>query len=385
MAHSNTVLAQMLKLVPRHEFERIANHRDGRRRTGALTRWSQLVALTVGHLGKRASLRDIESTLDSQRHHHYHLGSQTVSKSALARANEQLDFQFYADLFGRLYHRCSQKAPGHGLRFKAKLFSLDATLLDASMKVFPWADYNRRKAAFKLHVGLDHEGLIPCFARVTMGKISENEQAREFDASPGSVVVFDKGYNNYHWHKSLTDKGIYWVSRIRGNALYDVIERRAINKNSPITSDQIIEFRSARLGKTDLLPIRRIGYRDPETKQHYFFVTNHFGWSAQTIANIYKQRWQIELFFKWIKQNLKIKTFLGTSKNAVLTQVMAALCVYLLLSYLKFQSKAKLSLQQITRLLQMNLFARRDLFALINPIKRKPDKPPQLRLALTRI
>lgn len=385
MAHSNTVLAQMLKLVPRHEFEKAANCRDGRRRVGALTRWSQFVALTVGHLGKRASLRDIESALESQRHHHYHLGSQSVSRSSLARANERLDYQFYSDLFGCMYHRCSQGAPGHGMRFKAKLFSLDATLLDASMKVFPWADYNRKKAAFKLHVGLDHEGFLPGFARITEGRISENEVARDVSLPVGSVLVFDKGYNNYQWHKSLTDRGIFWVTRIRGNAKYRIVERLPVDGKSAVTSDQIIQYIGKHQYDDELPAIRRIGYRDPATKKHYVFITNHFSWSAQTIADIYKQRWQIELFFKWIKQNLKITAFLGTSKNSVLTQVMAALCVYLLLSYLKFQSKAKLSLQQIIRLLQINLFAGRRLLELLDPMQRKPESAPQLRLALTRI
>jgi len=194
MSHTNTVLAQMLKMLPRHEFEKLANEVDGKVRSSALSRWSQFVALAVGQIGGRQSLRDIESCLASQHHLHYHLGTQSVSKSALARANEQRDAVFYGRLFEALYQRCRHHTPGHDFRFKQKLFSLDGTLLDASMNLFPWADYNRKKAAFKLHIGLDHEGLIPCFAQVTEGRISESEVARAFDAPPGSVVVFDKGY-----------------------------------------------------------------------------------------------------------------------------------------------------------------------------------------------
>lgn len=384
MAHCNTVLSQMLKMIPRHEFEKLANAVDGKVRSTAMSRWSQFMALTVGQLSGRSSLRDIESCLSSQHHLHYHLGSQPVSKSALGRANEQRDAMFYAGLFKVLYQRCTQQAPQHGFRFKQKLFSLDGTLLNASMKLFPWADYNRKKAAFKLHVGLDHEGLIPCFAQVTEGRISENEIARHFNAPPGSVVVFDKGYNNYRWHKTLTDKGIYWVTRIRGNAKYRVLERRDCTHQTNVTSDQIIEYSDTQRDTEQLYPIRRIGYRDSESGQHYVFITNHFNWSAQTIADIYKQRWQVELFFKWIKQNLKIKTFLGNSKNAVLTQVLAALCVYLLMAYMKFTSKLTQSLQQITRLLQTNLFSKRALLTLFE--KHKPDRrpPPQLSLALAR-
>ncbi len=247
------------------------------------------------------------------------------------------------------------------------------------MKLFPWADYNRKKAAFKLHLGLDHDGLIPSFARVTESRISENEVV---NLPGGSVVVFDKGYNHYRWHKALTDKGIYWVTRIRGNALYRVVERKPIAENSNITRDQIIEYTSKQRAGNQLYPIRCVGYQAPQTGKHYAFITNHFDWSAQTITDIYKQRWQVELCFKWIKQNLKIKNFLGISKNAVLTQVLAALCVYLLIAFMKCQSKITQSMQQIIRLLHTNLFIRRDLFSLFNKVK--PDKhgSPQLSLSL---
>jgi len=374
----------MLKMLPRHEFEKLANQVDGKVKATALSRWSQFAALTIGQLSGRQSLRDIESCLSTQQHLHYHLGVQSVSKSALARANEHRGAEFYTRLFEVLYHRCIKQAPRHGFRFKNKLFSLDGSLLDASMKLFPWADYNRKKAAFKLHIGLDHDGLIPCFAHISEGRISENEIARMFTAPKGSVIVFDKGYNNYRWHKALTDKGIYWVTRIRGNAKYKVLERREVTDNSNITSDQIIKYSSKQRDGDQLHPIRRIGYKDPETGQRYVYITNHFDWSAQTIADIYKQRWQVELFFKWIKQNLKIKTFLGNSKNAVLTQVLSALCIYLLIAFMKFQSKITQSMQQIIRLLQTNLFSRRDLKGLFE--KMKPDKysSPQLALSLAR-
>jgi transposase len=384
MAHCNTVLSQMLKMIPRHEFETLANSVDGKVRSTALSRWSQFVALTVGQLNGRQSLRDIESCLSAQHHLNYHLGVKPVSKSALARANEQRDAEFYTRLFEVLYHRCTQSAPRHGFRFKNKLFSLDGSLLDASMKLFPWADYNRKKSAFKLHVGLDHDGLIPCFARVTEGRISENEQAKLFSAPKGSVLVFDKGYNNYRWHKALTDKGLYWVTRIRGNAQYKVLERKEHVNNPAITSDQVIKYSSKQRDSETLYPIRRIGYRDPETGQRYVFITNHFDWSAQTIADIYKQRWQVELFFKWIKQNLKIKTFLGNSKNAVLTQVLAALCVYLLIAFMKFQSKITQSMQQIIRLIHTNLFSKRDLIGLFEKTKPDINISPQLTLSLAR-
>ena len=233
-------------------------------------------------------------------------------------------------------------------------------------------------------MGLDHDGLIPCFARITEGRISENEQARLFDVPKGSVLVFDKGYNNYRWHKALTDKGISWVTRIRGNAKYKVLKRRKHANNPAVTSDQVIKYSSKQREGDKLHPIRRIGYRDPETGRRYVFITNHFDWSAQTIADIYKQRWQVELFFKWIKQNLKIKTFLGNSKNAVLTQVLAALYVYLLIAFMKFQSKITQSMQQIIRLLHTNLFSKRNLIGLFEKTKPNINISPQLTLSLAR-
>ena len=160
-------------------------------------------------MGGRTSLRDVESTLQSQSQHRYHLGSQSVSKSALGRANEQLDYRFYENLFKVLYKRCAPVAAGHKFRFKNKLFSLDASLIDVSMKIFPWANYNRMKAAFKLHIGLDHDGLIPAFAAVTHSKQSDMSYAKQLNLPKGSVVVFDKGYSDYAWHKTLMDKGIY--------------------------------------------------------------------------------------------------------------------------------------------------------------------------------
>lgn len=384
MAHCNTVLSQLLKLVPRHEIERLANQVDGKRRSDALSRWSQFVALMTGHLANRRSLRDIETTLQTQSQHHYHLGTQSVSRSALSRANEQLDYDFFTGLFAALYQRCTQHQPRHGFRFKHKLFSLDGSLIDLSMKIFPWADYNSMKAAFKLHIGLDHDGLIPAFVSLTDGKAGEIDQADQWDFPKGSVLVFDKGYSRYAWHKSLSDRGLFWITRIRGNALYRVTERRDVSQYDHITSDQTIVYTSQRAQGYALYPVRRIGYKDPETGKRYIFTTNQFDWSAQTIADIYKQRWQVELFFKWIKQNLKIKTFLGHSKNAVMTQIMVALCAYLLLSYLKFQSKLTKSLQEILQLIQINLFIRRPLLELLLPFERPPPDTSQLAFSLSR-
>lgn len=367
MPYHNTIFSQILKLVPRHEFNNLSEKHDGLRRSDAMSRWTQFIAMATSQLTFRSSLRDIESTISSQSYLHYHLGSGSIKRTTLSRANKNLLFSFFEDLFHTLYSRCQSSAPKHKFRFKNKLFSLDASLIDVSMKIFPQAEYNKMKGAYQLHLGLDHDGFIPAFAAITLGKVGDQTQAKLMSFPKVSVLVFDKGYADYDWHKQLTDKGIYWVTRIRGNTKFKVLERRKVNRKQGVTSDQTIEFTSIRSKKKALNAVRRIGYKDADTGRHYFFTTNNFKWSAETIANIYKQRWQVELFFKWIKQNLKIKSFVGHNDNAVMTQIMVAMCVYLILAYLKFQSKISLSLQQMSRLIQLNLFARRDLIALFCP------------------
>ena len=184
------------------------------------------------------------------------------------------------------------------------------------------------------------------------------------------MVAIDRGYNDYGWYNQLTTKGIYFVTRLKSNAKTRVVSRRPVLTSKGLTSDQTIEFTGIETAKKCPVQLRRIGYHNPETGKHYVFLTNNFKLAAKTIADIYKARWQVELFFKWIKQNLKIKSFVGTSKNAVMTQIWIALCVYLLLAFIKFQSKLKKSMQQILRLLQLNLFEKRDLIALLR------DDPP---------
>ena len=312
----------------------------------------------------------------SQAHRLYHLGSVKLSRSNLSRMNNEKPSALYEALFGKLLVRCQRTVPGHNFRFKNTLYSWDASTIDLCLSVFPWADFRATKGAVKLHVGLNHSGYLPEFVTITEGKTSDIEMGRTLQFPKDSIVAIDKSYNDYGWYKQLTDKGIYFVTRLKKNAKYRTLERRAVLKDKGLTCDQTIEFTGARTAKRCPVPLRRIGYTDTETGKHYVFLTNNFQLSAKTIADIYKARWQIELFFKWIKQNLKIKAFIGTSKNAVMTQIWIALCVYLLLAYVKFQSKLTKSMQQILRLLQVNLFEKRDLMALLRgepPPRRLPD------------
>jgi len=365
MAHNNTVFSQLLKLIPRHEFEALAKQYHSGQKLRKMSRWSQLVAMATAQLSGRQSLRDVVGNLNAQLGKLYHLGCRRVTRSSLARVNEQQPCALYEALFAKLYHRCRSLAPKHGFRFKNKLYSLDASLIDLSLSIFPWAHFALGKAAMKLHVGLDHHGHLPAFASLTHGHTSDLAVARTLSFPKGSIVACDRGYLDYAWFKALTEKEVFIVTRPKKDAIYRVVERCSINKKQGITSDQTILFDGVKPRQIGMPLMRRIGYRDPETGKHYVFITNAFHLSAKTIADIYKQRWQIELFFKWIKQNLKIKAFLGNSKNAVMTQIWVALCMALLLAYLKFTTKMGHSLQQLLRLLQLNLFIRRDLIALL--------------------
>lgn len=365
MAHTNTVFSQLLKLIPRHEFESLAKQHHSGRQFRQASRWSQFVAMMMGQLSGRSSLRDMIDNLDAQAHRLYHLGSKKLSRSTLSRINNDKPHQLYEALFNKLLARCQSTAPLHKFRFKNPLYSLDASTIDLCLSVFPWANFRSTKAAIKLHVGLNHAGHLPEFVTITEGNKHEVNMGKAMQFPKGSIVAIDKGYNDYEWYKSLTIKGVYFVTRLKSNAAYRVVSRNKIVKTKGITSDQTIEFTGAVTAKKCPVKLRRIGYLDAETGKRYVFLTNNFALSASTIAQVYKARWDVELFFKWIKQNLKIKTFVGTSKNAVMTQIWIALCAYLLLSFIKFQSKIGRSAQQILRLLQLNLFEKRDLMALL--------------------
>lgn len=366
MSYHNTIFSQILKMVPRHEFEALANQHHKGRKLRKMTRWSQFVALGLAQLSNRHSLRDIVYNMNAQAHKLYHLGVACISRSSLARVNEQQPYELYERLCGKILSRCHGYAPRHSFKFKNKLYSLDSFTIDLCLSMFPWAKFRTTKGAVKLHVGLDHQGYLPTFLRVTDGKVHDMTIARSLDLPTDSIVVFDRGYAAYNWFNTLNSKGIFFVTRQKSRAAYTVVERNSVNKKQGLTSDQTIRIKGE-YAKVCPFNMRRIGYRDPETGKHYTFLTNNFSLSAMTIARIYQSRWQIELFFKWIKQNLKIKTYLGTSKNAVLTQIWIAVCIYLILSYIKFANQLGFSLQQILRLLQLNLFERRDLMALLKP------------------
>jgi len=361
MAHNNTILRQITAFLPRHEFEALAKKHHFGQRFRSFNRWSQFMAMFIGQLSGRKSLRDLVMNVTAQSNKLYHLAIKPFSRATLARVNEKQPASLYEAVFYSLLGRCHMVAPGHRFKFKSNLYLLDTTTVDLCLSVFPWAKFRKTKGAIKLHVGLDADGYLPTFMSMTDGKVHESRWAKSLTLPRGSIAVFDRGFTDYGWYDSLTENGVYFVTRLKSNAVIQNGPRRSGRKASGITEDREIHLKGIKS------TLRQVSYFDTESGKVLHFLTNADHLKAQTVAELYKERWQIELFFKWIKQNLKVKTFLGTSRNAVLTQVWIALCVYLLLAFLKFKAKVGLSMQQMIRLLQLNLFERRDLIALLKP------------------
>ena len=381
MAHNSTIFGHLLKLVPRHEFEGLARKHGTGRKPRKLSRWGQFVAMGMAQLSGRRSLRDIVSNLSAQSRKPCHLGVGEVSRSSLARVNAEKPWELYRDLFGALLGRCRSASPGHGFRFKNPLYSLDSTVVDLCLSMFPWAKFRRTKGGVKAHVALDHAGHLPAFMTVTDARTADIEAARALRLPKGSIVAADRAYMDFAWIDSLISQGIFLVTRLKRGVGYRVVERREANRRLGVTSDQTIEFTSARGRRRCPRRLRRIGCRDPDTGKRCVFLTTNFDLSAKTIADIYKARWQVELFFKWIKQNLKVKSFVGTSRNAVLTQLWIAMCMYLLVCHVKFLSRRGWKLGEILRLLQLNLFERRHLDDLLgNKAQAPPVRPPQAEM-----
>jgi IS4 transposase len=305
-------------------------------------------------------------------------------KSTLAYANAHRPWQLYQKAFVHLRDFCYGESPGkkRKFRFKNKLLSLDSTTIDLCLSLFPWADFRQTKGAVKLHLLLDHDGYLPDFAVITDGKTADVTAARYFTLPAGSIVALDRGYCDFELFAQWDESGVFFVTRLKGNAAYEVIENNSVPQRGNVLADQVISFTGyqARLSYPGRL--RRVVVWDEENHRPISLLTNHFHFGATTIGQIYRDRWEIELFFKVLKQHLKIKTFVGTSPNALKTQIWTALIVILLLKYLQFRSKCNLPLCRLVALLRLNLFSYRNLWDWLNdPFETPPEVPnPQLEM-----
>jgi hypothetical protein len=359
----SSIFCQLLKLFPRTEFQSLVKEHRAERHARGFTCWGQFVAMLFCQLGRAHSLREICGGLASCEGKLTHLGITAPARATLAYANEHRPWQLYRGVFEALLARCEAAAPARRrFRFKNKLVSLDSTLIELCAAVFDWAKYRRTKGAVKLHLLLDHDGFLPRVAVITDGKRADIRVARTLRFESGTILVMDRGYVDYAWFGQLTTDGVVFVTRLKAAAAYHVMETRQPPARSHVRRDEIIHLAGAQAAQDCPHALRRVEVWDPVQEQVLVFLTNDAGLGATTVAAIYKDRWQVELFFKALKQNLKVKTFVGTSANALHIQLWTALIAMLLLRYLQLKARFAWSLANLVALLRMNLFTYRDLW-----------------------
>jgi Domain of unknown function (DUF4372)/Transposase DDE domain len=363
-----SIFSQILQLIPRSEFQAAVRDHKAERHARGFSSWAQFIAMMFCQLGHAQSLREITGGLAASEGKLRHLGVENAPKrTTLSYANGHRPWQLFQTVFYTLLERCQAEAKGRKrrFRFRHKLLSLDSSVIPLCLSAFDWAQYKRAKGAVKLHLVLDHDGYLPSYAVLTEGKTADITAARQMPFAPGTMLVFDRGYADYDWWLSLTRQKVHFVTRLKDSADYGVVEQREVPEDSNIIRDEVIVL----CAQQDIGPqarLRRIEVWVEEKQETMVFITNHLRLAAATIAAIYKERWAIELFFKALKQGLKIKTFVGTSENAVQTQIWTALIAMLLVKYLQLKSTYAWSLSNLIALLRQQLFVYRDLFTWLN-------------------
>lgn len=376
----SSVFSQLLKIFPRLEFHKHVRKHKAERHARGFSCWTQLVAMLFCQLGRAQSLREICDGLASVEGKLSHLGIKAPARSTLSYANAHRPWRLFESVFYSLLGQCQAAAPKHRFRFKNKLLSLDATTIDLCANLFDWAKFRRTKGGVKLHLLLDHDGWLPQFAVITDAKAVDNSVARFLDFPVDSILVFDRGYNDFQWFQDLTDRHIFFVTRMKRATRYDVVRSRPIAQRGGVVLDEDIVLIKQFPG-LDPIELRRVEMVDPEGGENLIFITNQLRFAPTTIAAIYKDRWKIETFFRTIKQNLRIKTFVGTSANALHIQIWTALIAILVLRYLQLKARFNWSMSNLVALLRFNLFSYRDLWGWLHHPFDDPDLPsPQLPL-----
>ena len=395
MTRVSSIFSQTLQLISRLEFESAVRKQGAERPARGFSCWGQFIAMLFGQLGNAKSLREICGGLAASEGKLRHLGlPQAPARATLAYANQHRPWQLYRTVFDQLLAKCQSLAasqPGtrkkKKFRFKNPLMSLDASVIDLCATMFDWAKFRLTKGAVKLHLLLDHDGYLPSFAVITEGKKHEVRVARQMRFTPGTILVFDRGYTDYEWFVSLIKQGVYFVTRLKENADYGVVEELTVPQRRGVLRDQVIFFYKLAQAGTDAY-FRRIEFYDEERDRVLVFLTSHRELAAATIAAVYKERWQIELFFRALKQSLRVKTLVGTSAQALKTQLWTALIAMLLVKYLQLKSIFGWSLSNLVALLRQQLFVYRDLWVWIdNPFQPPPileTLPEQLALQLAK-
>lgn len=369
MVRHASLFSQLITIFSRQRFYELVFKHGTERYSKGYSSWDHFVAMLFCQLAQAKSLREICGGLACCIGKLRHLGLKNApNKSTLSYANAHRPWQMYQDLFYETLEFCRKAAPGKAkkFRFKNKLLSLDSSTISLCLSLFPWAKFRRTKGAVKLHLLLDHDGYLPSYAYISNGKKADVKIARMISLAPGSIIAMDRGYNDYRLFSFWTANGIYFVTRLKENADYILVAENDIPQNRNIISDQLIQFAGYTAQRNCPHILRRVVVWDEENEREIVLLTNHLEFGATTISAIYKDRWQIELFFKAIKQNLKIKTFVGTSENALYIQIWTALITMLLIKLLQFKSKFKWSLSNLVAFLRWNLFTYRDLWEWID-------------------
>ena len=359
MYQGKTVFAQLTSIIPYHRFQHFVSLYDGDKWLQSFSCWDQYLSMSFAQLANRRSLRDIETTLEAQKHKLYHMGFRSpVRRSTLAKANQNRDYRIYRDL---AYYLIDIARPLYadedlGLDLRQAAYVLDSTTIDLCLSLFPWAEFRRTKGAIKVHTLMDLQGSIPAFIDITSGKVHDVNLLDSLVFEPGSVIIMDRGYTDFRRLYTLTQNAVFFVIRAKKNLKFKRIKSMPVDKSTGVQCDQIVNLTSFYPAKYYPQNLRRIRFIDREKEQRYVFLTNNFLLPAKTIADLYKYRWQIELFFKWIKQHLRIKSFYGTSTNAVKTQIWIAISVYVLVAIFKKQHDIQKSLYTILQILSVTLF-----------------------------
>jgi transposase len=379
MDSGKLVFAQLMDFLPRHDFDACVRRYDGDRRLRGFSCRDQFLCLAFAQLTCRDSLRDIETCLRAFRPKLYHAGFRGhVSRSTLADANRAHDWHIFADFAQVLINRARKLYADEpfGVELEQTAYALDSTTIDLCLSLFPWARFRKHKGAVKLHTLVDLRGNIPCFVRITHGKTHDVTVLDHLPIEAGAFYVMDRGYIDFGRLHRFTTCSAFFLTRAKRGLDFTRRSRREVDKTTGLRSDQTIVLAGPKTSRLYPDPLRRVSYHDAEHDRRFVFLTNNFTLPALTIAKLYKCRWQVELFFKWIKQNLHIKSFYGTSDNAVRTQVWIAISVYVLVAIVKKELKVDRSLSEILQILSLALFEKTPIFQALSEQETQDPEPP---------
>lgn len=373
MSGRQYVFAQFLNLLSRYKLQRIVNKYNGDYRTKHFKCWNQMACMIFAHIRQEDSLRDIDIGLNAHAGKLYHMGIQQCPKSTLADANEHRDYRIYEELAKSLMQRARREYAGTELAIEVDnaVYALDASTIDLTLSVFPWAKFRKTKGAIKLHAMIDLRGNLPAFLIITDGKVHDVKAAPQIPIEPAGIYLVDRAYIDFDWLRTIDRTGAFFVTRLKRSIKWTRVVSHTVDKSLGLRSDQEILLFSKQSKAKYPKRLRRVTFRDETQDRTLVFLTNNFSLSAETIAALYKARWEIELFFKWIKQNLKVKTFYGTSPNAVKTQIWIAMIVYLILAILNERYFIKNSLSQSLHFLEVNLFEQKPLISIFQTNPRR--------------